>query len=153
MAPPSRPCPHPLRLQLSSLSLQRRELGHEAGGVSAAAGPKSGSGKAREPGEPRIRKDQICKWAVRKTDWLKFSDRLIGDCWRVQVASVHSDASGSVRRDLCSPLPPGELSLMVGGGSSGGRFPLFGEGCPSVLSYMDENGMEQEEGKSEVTCM
>lgn len=65
---------------------------------------------------------------------------------------MHGDASSSVSRALCRPPPPGELSLAVGGGG-GGRFPLFGEGCPSVLSYMDENGLEQEEGKSEVTCM
>lgn len=70
----------------------------------------------------------------------------------MQVVSVHSDVSSSVGRALCSPAPPGESSLAVGGGG-GRRFPMFGEGCPSVLSYMDENGLEQDEGTSEVTCM
>lgn len=63
---------------------------------------------------------------------------------------MHSDTSSSVSRAFCSPLPPGEPSLALG---ASGRFPRLGEGCPSVLSYMDENGLEQEEGKSEVTCM
>lgn len=63
---------------------------------------------------------------------------------------MHSGGSSSVGRALCSPAPPGESSLAVGGSR---RFPMFGEGCPSVLSYMDENGLEQDEGTSEVTCM
>ncbi|TNN03790.1 raftlin-2 [Takifugu rubripes] len=66
------------------------------------------------------------------------------------VVSVHSDVSSSVSRALCNPVPPDESSLAVGGSR---RFPMFGEGRPSVLSYMDENGLEQDEGTSEVTCM
>lgn len=71
-------------------------------------------------------------------------------CLRVQVVSLHCDVSSSVNRALCNPVPPDESSLAVGGTR---RFPMFGEGCPSVLSYMDENGLEQDEGTSEVTCM
>lgn len=63
---------------------------------------------------------------------------------------MHGDVPGSVSRALCSPVPLDESSLAVGGSR---RFPTFGEGCPSVLSYMDENGLEQDEGTSEVTCM
>lgn len=135
--------PAGLSAPLSSPFLQRRELGHEAGGVSAETSPQSGSGKAQEPGES-------CVQMGLTTVWVKLSNCLICDCRRVQGLSVHSDASASVSQALRSPLPPGEPSLAVGGG---GRFPLFGEGCPSVLSYMDESGLEQEEGKSEVTCM
>lgn len=132
----------PLAALLSSLSPQRRELGHKAGGVSAEAGPRPGSGTAQEPGETWSRGDWL--WTMRRFH------RLISDCWRAQVVSVHSGTSGCVSRAYCSPLPPGEPSLAVGGS---GRFPLFRDGCPSVLSYMDESGLEQEEGKSEVTCM
>lgn len=64
---------------------------------------------------------------------------------------MHSNVSGhSVSHAVSSPVPPEELSPIVGGI---GGFPVFGGGYPSTLSHLEEGGFEQEEGKAEVTCM
>ncbi|XP_038154413.1 raftlin-2 [Cyprinodon tularosa] len=60
-----------------------------------------------------------------------------------QTALAHSDVSSR-------SAPTDDLSPTAGGI---GGFPVFGGGFSSSLSHLEEGGLEQEEGKAEVTCM
>ncbi|XP_061579197.1 raftlin-2 [Cololabis saira] len=71
---------------------------------------------------------------------------------RTQPASLPSTVSSARPMSLAAGGSSPSDDFCPAAGGIGG-FPVFGGGFPSSLSHLEEGGLEQDEGKAEVTCM
>ncbi|XP_047456668.1 raftlin-2 [Mugil cephalus] len=101
---------------------------------------------------PIIRHDSDGNLATKQVVFLQRPIRgETGGQSRNQSLSVQSDVSSrSASQAVGSPDPPDDLRPNMGGI---GGFPVFEGGFPASMSHLEEGGFEQDEGKSEVTCM